>query len=155
LPLHLSADTDLAPLGNIWRVEALGGIVFLVALAYVITKTASYPLTRPIAFGLVWFVLAMIPTSSFPLAEVENDHRMYFPFVGLTLAMSSVCVIGLFRIHDRSSRRAATAALGCMLLLLAAGTRRRNAVWRSEESLWRDVTLKSPGNGRGWMNYGL
>ena len=43
-------------------------------------------------------------------------------------------------------------------LLLAAygfGTHRRNQVWRSEETLWRDVTEKSPGNGRGWMNYGL
>jgi tetratricopeptide (TPR) repeat protein len=28
-------------------------------------------------------------------------------------------------------------------------------VWRTEESLWHDVTLKSPGNGRGLMNYGL
>ena len=28
-------------------------------------------------------------------------------------------------------------------------------MWRTEETLWHDVTEKSPGNGRGWMNYGL
>ena len=28
-------------------------------------------------------------------------------------------------------------------------------MWASEDSLWRDVTEKSPLNGRGWMNYGL
>jgi tetratricopeptide (TPR) repeat protein len=44
------------------------------------------------------------------------------------------------------------------LLLLGAcayGTRQRNEVWATEESLWKDVTLKSPKNGRGQMNYGL
>src|SRR6185369_8342919 len=30
----------------------------------------------------------------------------------------------------------------------------RNDVWHTEESLWHDVTLKSPNNGRGWSNYG-
>ena len=28
-------------------------------------------------------------------------------------------------------------------------------VWRTDESLWRDVVEKSPHNGRGIMNYGL
>ena len=46
-------------------------------------------------------------------------------------------------------------AAGCILTLAAAGTWQRNRVWHTEESLWRDVTLKSPKNGRGLMNYGL
>jgi tetratricopeptide (TPR) repeat protein len=49
------------------------------------------------------------------------------------------------------------AAAGIILLLAAYayGTSRRNEVWRTEETLWRDVTRKSPENGRGLMNYGL
>jgi tetratricopeptide (TPR) repeat protein len=43
----------------------------------------------------------------------------------------------------------------CLLAAFALGTWKRNQVWRSDESLWRDVTLKSPENGRGLMNYGL
>jgi tetratricopeptide (TPR) repeat protein len=43
----------------------------------------------------------------------------------------------------------------CILIISAGGTWQRNRVWRTEESLWRDVTLKSPKNGRGLMNYGL
>jgi tetratricopeptide (TPR) repeat protein len=35
------------------------------------------------------------------------------------------------------------------------GTRARCAVWRSEESLWKDAAEKSPRNGRALMNYGL
>ena len=38
---------------------------------------------------------------------------------------------------------------------MAYGTRQRNAVWHTEESLWLDATIKSPDNGRGLMNYGV
>jgi tetratricopeptide (TPR) repeat protein len=38
---------------------------------------------------------------------------------------------------------------------MAYGTRQRNIVWRTEESLWLDATIKSPDNGRGLMNYGV
>jgi tetratricopeptide (TPR) repeat protein len=37
----------------------------------------------------------------------------------------------------------------------AVGTSQRNTVWRSADTLWRDVVEKSPANGRAWMNYGL
>src|SRR6185369_4084878 len=54
------------------------------------------------------------------------------------------------------SRRALTAAAAVALILThAVATWERNKTWRSEETLWRDVTLKSPGNARGLMNYGL
>ena len=45
-----------------------------------------------------------------------------------------------------------------VLLLISSysfGTYERNKVWSSTESLWYDVTIKSPNNGRGLMNYGL
>ena len=37
----------------------------------------------------------------------------------------------------------------------AYGIYQRNKVWKDELSLWQDVTIKSPKNGRGHMNYGL
>ena len=39
--------------------------------------------------------------------------------------------------------------------LHAYGTYQRNEIWQSQESLWYDVTIKSPNNGRGQMNYAL
>lgn len=154
LPLHLSADTDLMPLSSIWTLEVFGGMLFLVSLGILIVRTARRSETRSIAFGLSWFVVALIPTSAFPLAEVENDHRMFFPFVGLSLAVLSAAGLLAQRLPERTRREIMAAALSC-LLLLALGTHRRNQVWRTEESLWQDVAMKSPHNGRGLMNYGL
>jgi protein O-mannosyl-transferase len=156
LPLHLSADSDLQPLASVFSLEAIGGFLFVAFLLFSISVAARRPAGRPVAFGLAWFVLGLIPTSIFPLAEVENDHRMFLPFVGLALAVSWMGVwIAAHRAWKREGRIGIAAAAVCLLVVSAAGTRRRNQVWRTEESLWQDVTLKSPRNGRGLMNYGL
>jgi tetratricopeptide (TPR) repeat protein len=82
---------------------------------------------------------------------------MYFPFVGLALAACWPVALWLYRREPLSRRsRATLAAVCCVVLAVSAvGVRERNRVWHTEESLWRDVTLKSPHNGRGLMNYGL
>ncbi len=156
LPLHLSADTDLAPLSSVFRLEAIGGFLFAGFLLFSIYLAAKRPAGHPAAFGLCWFVLGLIPTSIFPLAEVENDHRMFLPFVGLSLAVSWTGYQVARRLSwNREGRIATAGAAICLLVVCAAGTRQRNQVWHTEESLWEDVTLKSPKNGRGLMNYGL
>jgi tetratricopeptide (TPR) repeat protein len=40
------------------------------------------------------------------------------------------------------------------MLAEAVGTHERNSVWRTEESLWQDVAVKSPKNPRGQLNCG-
>jgi protein O-mannosyl-transferase len=155
LPTQLSADTDLQAFDSVLRLDALAGFLFLAVLLWAIWTTARRPHTRPISFGLVWFLVAMAPTSLYPLSEVENDHRMFFPFVGLMLAVTWAGSLVLLRRPLRGNLRwAAGAGLALLLLLCALGTRARNEVWRTDESLWRDVIVKSPGNGRAFMAYG-
>ncbi len=153
IPTGLTADSDRVPFNSIFDNDALFGFVFVLALILVAVWATRRRETRPIAFGLFWFLLAVLPTSVFPLAEVENDHRMFFPFVGLTLSVSWAAALWL---RSRPVRREVVAVVcGVILLAFAAGAWERNKVWRTEESLWYDVSLKSPHNGRGLMNYGL
>jgi tetratricopeptide (TPR) repeat protein len=158
LPTSLSADADWQVLSTPMDLRFAAGLGFLLLLAAAIVVTSSRPRWRPVSFGLLWFVLALVPTSSIiPLGEVMNDHRMYFPFVGLALAVVWAGVLACQALGRRSAglqRLAIAAAIGA-LVLLAYGTFRRNQVWKTEDSLWYDVTQKSPGNGRGLMNYGL
>jgi protein O-mannosyl-transferase len=85
---------------------------------------------------------------------------MFFPFIGLVLAVS--WSLGLIIIKNEGILNHQP-FLKAVLVILASGilsghaygTYQRNDVWHTEESLWHDVTIKSPGNGRGWMNYGL
>ncbi len=160
-PFWLSADTDLSPFTSFGDPRMLVGTGFCLALLLVAVWMARRRSLRPISFGILWFFIALAPTSVFVLSEVENDHRMFFPFVGLILAVACAAMLACPRIPlEKSARlpfkfRAAQAAVLCLLVALSFGTWRRNEVWRSEESLWRDVTLKSPENGRGLMNYGI
>ncbi len=160
-PFSLSADTDWKPFSSLFDDRALIGMVFVVCAVGTAFVTSRRRETRPIAFGILWFFLALLPTSSIiPLAEVVNDHRMYFPFVGVVLA--AACILNRNLVSRETSRHAAgwmkpATVAGCIVLLAAHayGTHQRNRVWHSEESLWLDVTQKSPENGRGLMNYGL
>src|SRR5690606_19319473 len=57
-----------------------------------------------------------------------------------------------------TSKNGPSALLLFLVLFLSAnayGVYQRNKVWKDDLSLWKDVTLKSPKNGRGLMNYGL
>ena len=157
IPDRLSADTDHAPVSGIFDGFAWLGFVFVIAVALAAWWCSRRREWRPAGFGLWWFLLALVPTSVFPLAEVENDHRMFFPFVGLAVAICWPAALWLYGRPAMSSGWRAALATACLVVLAAyaSGTRDRNRVWSSDETLWYDVTLKSPHNGRGLMNYGL
>jgi len=139
LPIGLTADTDWQPFAQWYDTRAVAGYAFIALLLLAIRRAPNV-----VKFGLVWFAIALLPTSLFPLAEVANEHRVFFAFIGLVLALSTF-------LHARYAPAFAIA----LLLVYAYATRARNEVWRSEETLWSDVVTKSPGNGRAWMNYGL
>jgi protein O-mannosyl-transferase len=161
LPLWLSADSDLNPFDGFFDGRALVGLAFCAALAAAAFWMMRRRELRPISFGIFWFFISLGPTSVFVLSEVENDHRMFLPFVGLLLSATWAAFLFVSRAIARRPESRKNIVLGVQiataLILIACGigTWKRNEVWRSEDSLWRDVTIKSPENGRGLMNYGL
>ena len=78
---------------------------------------------------------------------------MFFPFVGLSLA---VCWAAALWLYLHTIRREIVAVVcGLLLAVSAWGTIQRNRVWKTEESLWRDVAEKSPLQRPRPTNYGL
>ena len=139
LPIGLTADTDWQPFAHWYDTRAVAGYLFVALLVLAIARA------RPaIAFGLAWFAVALLPTSLFPLAEVVNEHRIFFAYIGAVLAL----VIAI-------PPRARTAVMLALIVANTIGTIERNKVWRTEETLWADTVAKAPANGRAWMNYGL
>lgn len=158
LPVGLTADTDWTLIAQWHDGRVLAGLAVIAGLAWLAWRYISVPAGRPVTFGLVWFALALLPTSSiFPLAEVANEHRIFFPYIGLTLAIVWGVALHAQRwIETRPILR--PVALAFVLLVIvghAVGTYQRNKIWRTEETLWADTVVKSPANGRAWMNYGL
>jgi tetratricopeptide (TPR) repeat protein len=160
LPLHLNADTDLRRFTSITPAVA-AGLLFAGLLLALIALCSRKKILYPIAFGLAWFLLTQLPTSLYALSEVENDHRMFFSFPGLMLAVVWSLHLAYKRVLQRvspsarkSAIRVTTAATLLALGAYAWGAHVRNEVWRSEETLWADDVVKCPRNGRGLMMYG-
>jgi len=161
-PTSLSADADWKVLSSIWDIRFFAGLLFIALLLLVIIHTSKKTSLRPISFGICWFLLALIPSSSIiPLAEVMNDHRMYFPFVGLaisiiwSMALLLKAILPGLQKNIPAYRPILVITVVLILSVFAYGTSERNKVWHTPESLWKDVTIKSPNNPRGQMNYGL
>lgn len=154
-PLYLSADTDLKPFESPWNAAAAAGFLFLVLLVAAAIGTARKQEWHPVSFGLWWFFIGLLPTSVYPLAEVENDHRMYLPFAGLAIAVVWSAALGFRRLPSNPAARLAAWIVPAIVLgLFAWGAHHRNEVWRTDETLWRDVITKSPNNARGLLGYG-
>ncbi len=158
LPFSLSADTDLNPFESVWNYKFFIGVIFILGICYALFNCLKKKVHYPIAFGILWFFIALAPTSSvIPLAEVMNDHRMFFPYIGLILSVVYFCYLKLEAYKKNNWINYYTIISGTIvvLALCAFGTFQRNIVWDTEASLWKDVTVKSPKNGRGLMNYGV
>ena len=169
LPTELSADTDWQVLETTFANNYLlglcyliMGLMFITGMIWLAIRLSRKEIYRPVSFGIFWFFIALLPTSSiFPLSEVLNDHRMFFPFVGLTVSFIwALAQIIVFR-NITSVKLPAKKKFIFIVLMFALiiphayGVHQRNKVWSSYESLWYDVTKKSPYNGRGLMNYAL
>jgi protein O-mannosyl-transferase len=160
-PNDLSADTDWKELQSMSDIRFVIGMLFLIGITYLTLKLSTKKETKPAAFGIAWFFIALLPTSSIiPFSEVLNDHRVFFPYIGLVLACINIAYVYLLKYYELIFNNTVykyTLLAACFLLLgvHAYGTYQRNIVWKTELSLWKDVSIKSPGNGRGLMNYGL
>jgi tetratricopeptide (TPR) repeat protein len=154
LPVNLCVDTDWEVVEQFWDERVFAGLLFagvLVAWAFAASVQRH---TRPVALGLLWFVVALLPTSLVPLAEVLNDHRPFFPYLGLVMA--GVWMLALWTARGGAARRAlATCAMLALLLGHAWGTRQRNALWGDSVALWAEAAQKAPRQGRNHMNYGV
>jgi tetratricopeptide (TPR) repeat protein len=110
---------------------------------------------RVAAFGLLWFLLVLSPTSSVvPLADLVAEHRVYLASWGIFAAAAA----GGERLLARLAPRRAALA-GAVLVALAWGalgvaTWKRNAVWETRLAFWTDAAAKSPGKARVHLGLG-
>ncbi|OJW79364.1 MAG: hypothetical protein BGO69_19420 [Bacteroidetes bacterium 46-16] len=159
LPFNLVVDTDWTLVPSYTDEKVINGLLFVIVLLVITYLAAAQKKWRPVAFGILWFFIALAPTSSiFPFAEVLNDHRTFFPYLGLFIAVAATGRNLLDRYTPRIQKPMNKSVLLVTAFLLltayAYGTYKRNEVWHTEETLWKDATIKAPANARAWMNYG-
>jgi cytochrome c-type biogenesis protein CcmH/NrfG len=112
---------------------------------------ASDPAMRLIGFGIIWFFLTLsVESSLIPIEDIIFEHRLYLPAIGAFIAAAAALLLAA----EIRFQKAVWLAVALIILCFGVGTYRRNGVWQSSVSLWRDVVQKSPGKVRPYNNLG-
>ncbi|WP_448874573.1 tetratricopeptide repeat protein [Desulfobulbus propionicus] len=153
-PWRLSLDHDILLSTSILQPPTTAlSIAFLAGLTcWALWKRKSWPIA---SFAILFFLLNhTIESTVFPL-ELIFEHRNYLPslFLFLPLAVAVVDFHQSDRLRTVPVVRHTVAAVVVLLLCtLGAATYSRNAVWRTEQSLWEDSLAKAPGQSRPYIN---
>jgi len=159
VPVHLTAESDLTVFSQVWSPLALVGMVGLAGVIALALFAGRHVKWRAVAFGIWWFLIALLPTLLVPQRAAESDARMYLALPGLALATVWCGWILYGRIAESSSNKLAVSIAGssfaaALILVLCVLTFERNEMWSSQMSFWEDATEKSPRNGRSFVEYG-
>ncbi|MDH5508995.1 MAG: hypothetical protein OEZ32_01435 [Nitrospinota bacterium] len=148
LPIGQNLDHVIPVVTSFW--ESAGSFALLAALF--MTGVWLIKINRMASFGVIFFFLAMsVESSFFPIPDIVFEHRMYLPSVGLFLAFAAIV--------EKISFKWSSQAMGALVALalvatvsLSVATIKRNQVWATAESLWKDVVDKYPDSTRGLIN---
>jgi protein O-mannosyl-transferase len=148
LPVGLNVDHDVRVATGLDAAVFAGAVLLLALLALGLWALRRAPL---IGFGILWLFIALsVESSLIPIHDVMMEHRMYLAMPGPALLFAA----GLVSVRRRHRRLAASALVGCAVLL-AAMTFARNQVWQSALGLWSDAAAKSPNKARVHVNVGV
>jgi tetratricopeptide (TPR) repeat protein len=111
---------------------------------------------RILSFCFLFFLVnQLLESSVFPL-ELVFEHRNYVPSMVLFLPIGvGICL--LFERYEKAPAMKGILAAFVGLLLVGFGhaTYMRNFVWKSEQTLWADASLKAPDRFRPHHNLGV
>jgi tetratricopeptide (TPR) repeat protein len=142
LPVRQSAyisDLPTAPFALLATTVA----VLLLAVACVLAWRRG---ERVVSFLLLWIAFTLAPSLvivlKIPFAPVAERY-LYLPSVGYCLLLGYGAMLLFSALTSREARAAVVVALVVLLCIGAAATVRRNAVWRSNLTLWQDTAAKN------------
>jgi protein O-mannosyl-transferase len=122
-------------------------IAILVIAVYVWLICKSYASQRVVFYGLVWFVIALLPVSHIiPFPQMMADRFLYVPALGLMIAVTAM----IPALNKKACMLAFSVILIFSLLSIS-----RNRVYQDDLHLWQDSVAKNSNNTRSMMFLGL
>ncbi len=151
-PAGLSIDHNIASFHSF-----LNPVVMVTWSAVIVLATAAIRLVRSGdtnkslgGLGLVWFLIALAPTSSvFPTTDILNERRMYLASTGLIISVLTAAMW----LFDKRSKRLLYSIAAPTLLVFATITFHSATMFRHPEKLWNHVLKLYPEDTRAFLNY--
>ena len=135
------------------RLDVMTVLLGLLWVAVAVTGLVVRRRSPALAFGLLWFLLWLLPTNSLlPRYDVANDRQLYLALIGPAWLLGLAVATAGRRAALRWMPPAALLAIGAVLAL---ATLQRNRVYADEVSYWQDVARQSPASPRAANNLGI
>jgi tetratricopeptide (TPR) repeat protein len=150
-PQSLSCDYSYnqVPLWGNWT----GILAVLAVLALAVLMVAAYRRTRPVAFFIAFFFIALAPVANIALliGTIMAERFLYLPAVGIV----GCAVWAIYSVFGRGGLIRPAWIVGLLCLCLLARTYVRNADWQTSGALWSSAAAVSPGSYKTHMNLSL
>jgi hypothetical protein len=145
-PAHLQAEygpPQYPMAGGIDLTQLPGFLLLGAALGLIVAARQKAPM---IALGLVWVVIALLPSSNFlvPTGILLAERTLFLPSIGAMLVVGAALPLIASRIPNPRHRAVGLAAVA---LLTTAGIVRsevRTRVWRDNETLFTTSVVDAP-----------
>jgi tetratricopeptide (TPR) repeat protein len=146
-PSRLNLDHDFALSYSL--ADPLTTLMAMLAIAAMLAAAVGTAKNqRLISFIILWFLGNLLIESSIFGLEIIFEHRMYLPSMMCSLAV----VLLVYRWAKPVWLK--PLILCTVILVAAAWTYERNAVWLNRISIWEDCVKKSPHKARPYNNLG-
>lgn len=159
-PFNLSFEYDWKIVPSFFDPTSFGPLLILFLLVIYLIWRLRKNRTDLIAFGLLWFFVAILPRSSIiPSPELINDYKTYLAALGVLLIIALGLTKLLAKIFEKQKLNyqisGYVSAILIFSLTLGALTYQRNLVSESAVSYWYDIIKKAPNKARAHNNYGI
>ena len=155
VPAHLSALYTFTLYPDIQQI-----ILYIVSPAVVLVcAVAAYysrVRTRVIVFGLLWYIVSLLPVLQIVRAgdAITADRYTYLPVIGLCC----MAAYGLARIPwkrmNSIHRKSVFTGIVLLIVVYGAAAHERTMVWRNSTTLWNNVIDNYPQTVMAWYNRG-
>jgi len=156
-PFNISVEYDWKLNYSFFDPDVLVPFLILIGIGALIIFLIKKNKINPIAFGLIWFFIAIAPRSSIiPSPELVADYKTYLASIGLLFVISSgIIKIYFFASKKLFNKNSSIIALSIIMApMLGLMTYSRNLVWRSALEFWGDI-IKKAEKSRAYNNYGV
>src|SRR6185295_16943582 len=162
-PAHLAIDYSYRAIETatgLFDPGAISGAVLLVGWG--LGVVLSWRRAPAIAFALAWIGVALAPVANlaFPIGTIMAERLLYLPSVGFCMLAAAALERGLLRFitgspaASRKRLAIATAAMGLLVLALAARSAVRLRDWRDDYTIFKAALAVEPDSVRSLFNYG-
>jgi protein O-mannosyl-transferase len=147
IPVGYNLQHYIAPVDSVLSGSFLGPLALLVAIVSAVWLIRS----RVLAFAGVWFIIWLLPPlaglRSFEPQYFVQERYLYFPSIGVCLALAmGIEWLAARRYFSFSGRKTATVAAASLLILWGDVYVNQNSVWSDTLSVFRHCAASNPGS---------